>query len=393
MFRKVIGLVVVLGACHSTAPAFAAQAVLDTAVARSVYWGEPLANLLQGVGKLVQAGFGDREAGRISDAALTLSPYPLSGAAPRRSATFVYRVRFRDRLTRLTIRLTPVEIGHVDVRFQAADTGLIAVLRDVIWKAHLASLLPLEGVRLDLRDRLWVHLGPPKLVLGVWTETVYGCLGYAIEHRFSQRGDTMDLELFGVSPPMGPCPAMLGPARLARELDVLPGHYTLLVRYRETSGRFTVDVTDSSTKVTTDLADFVHADERLRWRFPPRSLELTCGNAGPVCDDVGRWLAHQPGISPLSFSPEGLNPYQPDAAIDPNSERMHFRYANDEALAPVKRCFAEIERRIREAVGLFLTLQTWKGERITAWSRRSFHEPHIGEPERVTTGPQCSTGS
>jgi len=362
-------------------------------VARSVYWGAPLANLLQGVGKLVQAGFGDREAGRISDAALTLSPYPLRGAALRRSATFVYRVRFRDRLTRLTIRLTTVEIGYVDVGFQALDTGLIAAIRDVIWKAHLESLLPLEGVRLDLRERLWTRLKPPTVVLTVETVTTYGCLGYGIDHRFSQRGDTMDLELFGVSPPMSLCPAMLGPARMLRTLDVPPGHYMLLVRYRESPARFALDVTDSSTKVTTERADFVHADDRLRWRFPPRSLELTCGNAGPVCDDVGRWLAHQPGISPFSFSPEGLNPYQPDAASDPNPERMLFRYANDEALAPVKRCFAEIEGRIREAVGLFLTLQTWKGERITAWSRRSFHEPHIGEPERVTTGPQCSTGS
>jgi hypothetical protein len=95
----------------------AAQAVQDTAVAQSVYWGEPLANLLQGVGLVLQGGFGGHEAKQVSDAALNLSPYASRDSAPRRSATFVHRVRFRNHLTRLKIRLITVEIGYVDVGF------------------------------------------------------------------------------------------------------------------------------------------------------------------------------------------------------------------------------------------------------------------------------------
>lgn len=391
VLRIVIGLAL-FAAAPAVARAAVTRAVQDTAVARAVYWGEPLANLLHSLGTLVQAGFGERDVERIRVGALKVVPYGLGGSPGR--ATYVQRVRFHHRCIALKIRLVAVEIGFLDVRFQAADPELIAAIQDVIWKAHVASLLPLTSVRLGLGDQIATRLEPPKLVLGVSTETTYGCLGYAIDHRLSQRSDTLDLELFGVAPPTGSCPMMLGPARLERTLDIPPGHYTLVVRYREASGRFALDVTDASTKVTTEMAAFVRADEQLHWRFPPRSFALTCGSesARPICDEIGRWLAHQPGISPFSFPPDGLNPYQPDGGTDPDPERTLFRYTSDEVLMPVRRCFTEVAGRIREAVGVYVTLRTWTGDQITAWSNRSFDQPHIAVPEHVTAGPGCTTG-
>jgi hypothetical protein len=227
-------------------------------------------------------------------------------------------------------------------------------------------------------------------------ETVrqYGCLGFGIDHAFSQRGDTLLVELFGVSSPTGVCPTALGPAVLRRELHLTPGRYALVIDYRGASDRLEVALTDSSMALTTIRGSFVEADERLRWRYPHRSFALYCQNvqvAQPVCEDVERWLSRQPGIFPLRFSPKGLNPYRP--GVNTSDEKVaFFRYADDRALERVRRCFAEIETRIRDAVGVALTVQTWTGADVTAWSGRSYDQPHIMMPAQVTAGPRCGGG-
>ena len=48
-------------------------------------------------------------------------------------------------------------------------------------------------------------------------------------------------------------------------------------------------------------------------------------------------------------------------------------------------------RQIRDAVGVNLGIETWAGDtRIGASSVRSYNEPHIAMPARVTDGPECS---
>jgi hypothetical protein len=368
-----------------------AQSSRGTTAAHSVYWGEPLSNLLDGVASLLQDGFRAEDAKRISQAALQLSPDDLPTSSGRQRAAFEHRVRFQNRPSDLNIGLVAVDIGYVDVRFQSPDTALISAIRSVIWKSYLASLSPIERVRLTVRDEIWIHDRPPTLVLVMETVRQFGCLGFGIDHAFRQRADTLYLELFGI--PSGPraCPAMIGPAVLRRELHLAPGRYRLTIDYRGTSDLFELALTDSSSALTTERGSFVDADQRLRWRYPRRSFVLSCQNvqvAQPVCNDVARWLTHQSGIAALQFSPQGLNPYRP-GTTNPDEKVVFFRYTGDRALARVRRCFAEIETAIREAVGVALTVQTWTGVQVMAWSRRSYDQPHIAMPERVTAGPGC----
>lgn len=259
--------------------------------------------------------------------------------------------------------------------------------------AQATSRDSIARVRLVVREQIPGQNRPPILVLAMETLRQYPCLGFGVENSFRQRGETLQVGLVRVVAPDGLCPQMIGPATLTRELHVAPGRYALLINYRSKTDVFTLDVTDSSAAVVTEKASYVEPDTRLRWRFPRRSFALFCENvlvARPVCEDVQRWLRRQVGITQLHLSSGGLNPYRPDSSGAPDQKVDVFRYAQDEVLDVVRRCFAEIEKRIRDAVGVFLTLRTWTGEEITAWSRKAYHDPHIPVPERVTAGPACA---
>lgn len=241
-------------------------------------------------------------------------------------------------------------------------------------------------VRMEVAEAVW--RSPPALGITMSTVREFGCLGYAIEHDFRRDGSTLTLELTGVHNPSEVCPAAIGPARLNRNLRVEPGRYTLVVRSGTLEDRFALEVTPAFTRLAAERAPrFVQADERVRWRFPPGSFALSCTNvqvAKPVCDDLEGWLARQPGIRRLSFG-EGANPYRPERAPRPDEQASFWRYEGA-ALGRVRRCLSVVEGEIREAVGVSLRVDTWDGQRITAWSTRSYHEPHIPMPARVTAG-------
>lgn len=370
-----------------------AQSSTSTTVAHSVYWGEPLSNLLGGVASLLQDGFGAEDAKRVSETALQLSPNDFPASSQRHEAAFEHRVRFQNRTSGLKIRIVAVvDIGYVDVGFRSSDTALITAIHSVIWQSYLASLSSLERVRLTVRDEIWMQGKSPTLVLAMETVRQYGCLGFGIDHAFSRRDDTLQVELFGVSSPKGPCPAALGPALMRRQLHLASGQYTLAIGYHGAWDLFDLVLTDSSAALATERSSFVEADQRLWWRYPPRSFALYCQNvhvARTVCDDVEHWMGHQSGISSLQFSPQGVDPYRAGAR-NPDETVAFFRYTADRDLAGVRRCFAEIETVIGRVVGVALTVQTWTGVQITAWSGRSYDQPHITMPARVTAGPTCS---
>jgi len=257
---------------------------------------------------------------------------------------------------------------------------------------QVASLDSIGRVRIVVSERV-VGLGrAPALVLAMETLRQYSCLGFGIEHSFQQQDDTLRLKLLGVRGPEGLCPAALGPAMLSQELHLKAGHYALLIAYRPTTDEFTLALTDSSTALTAIHSTFVEGDTRVHWRFPPRSFALSCENvevALPVCDDVEDWLVRQSEIVHRPFAPTGLNPYWPDPTRSADRRVNVFSYSDDRVLEVVRRCFAQVAERIREAVGVALTITTWTGDQITAWSGRSYDQPHITVPENVTAGPEC----
>jgi len=185
---------------------------------------------------------------------------------------------------------------------------------------------------------------------------------------------------------------MIGPASMVRPLPIHAGRYPLFIDFRNKTDTLTLTITDSSTVLTGVRTTFVQPDERLRWRFPRHSLAFFCENtevASLVCADVEQWLTRQPGITERRLSPLGINPYWPDTTNHPGQRMVVFGYTNDGVLGRIRDCFAEIQNHIGEAVGVFLTIRTWTGDRITAWSARSYDQPHIQMPRTVTSGNVC----
>lgn len=234
----------------------------------------------------------------------------------------------------------------------------------------------------------------PAMVLGIETVQQYGCLGFRIRYSFVRRVDTLRVVLGAIERPKDLCALMLGPATMGQVLALPSGHYVLLIQGGKVSDQLELVITDSSSNLVSKRTTFVAADERFWWRYPRNSLALFCENslgvAKSLCADVHGWLTTQPGIVQLYFPPKGVNPYRPDSSLSGDQMLSVFRYRDPGALAVVRHCFSEIEVEIRETVGVALTIRTWTGDQITAWSRKSYHEPHIPVPARVTPGPACA---
>lgn len=263
--------------------------------------------------------------------------------------------------------------------------------------AQSNSLLPIEEVRAAVTERIAASEGGPILELGIATVRTFGGLCFRIQNSLARRGDTVWVHLLGIASPRTAraaalCPAMIGPATMVRPLPLRAGRYPLFIDFRNKKDTLTLTITDSSTILTGVRTTFVHPDERLRWRFPWHSFAFFCENtevASLVCADVERWLTRQPGITELRLSPLGINPYWPDTTNHPGQRMVVFGYTNNAVLGRIRGCFAEIQNEIREAVGVFLTIRTWTGDRITAGSARSLHQPHIQMPQTVTSGNVC----
>jgi hypothetical protein len=187
----------------------------------------------------------------------------------------------------------------------------------------------------------------------------------------------------------------MGPAALARELELLPRKYLLLVTYRGRTDRLLLAISDTLISVTGLDSSLVEADERPRWRYPANSFVFLCANADrgarALCTDAESWLARQPGISRISFGLGAINPYTPNPAGMPDYGSWYFRYDQPASFERLRLCFGGIDNAVHEAVGVGLTLHDWHRVQISAHSRKSNHEPHIEVPSRVSDIPACRT--
>ena len=255
---------------------------------------------------------------------------------------------------------------------------------------------PVGRIRLAVREpRREQGRNARALVFSMYTERQFGCLGYGIAHSFERRGNTLRIVLLGISGPGGVCPTAVGPAEANLAVNLDAGRYSVVVEAQPDGkiDRLRLEVTDSSFKLVGQQLSFITPDERLWWRYPERVMALTCEGeeirVRPVCDDFRRWLATRAGISVHRFGPAGVNPFWPDT-LSRDRRFWTFRVSDDRALTAVWDCLSEVNLQIQEAVGVGLGIETWKGDRYSIFSRRSFHERHIEIPQRVTAGPSCS---
>lgn len=228
-------------------------------------------------------------------------------------------------------------------------------------------------------------------VMQVATVRQYGCLGFNIKHDYVRRGDTLAFRLTGVEAMPNVCAAAMGPAILSKSLHLASGRYTVDIERDAAHDYFGLSITDSTFAVVPRSATSIVADSRTWWRRPLRSIAFSCGNERQaLCDDVRRWFGGREDVKEISFGSSGVNPYAHTSLDSVSSPTTTYLVTHDSTMSAIRRCFAEIQTKIRDAVGVSLQVQFWNGSGIWIWSNKSYSEPHIAAPPQVTEGAECS---
>ena len=149
-----------------------------------------------------------------------------------------------------------------------------------------------------------------------------------------------------------------------------------------------LDVTDSSTQMSTRDSSFVKPDTRLFWRKPHPGFGVECGNdrGTAACSDFLAWVSRLRGVVPVRYTVPGMNPYfgnQPDTAP------ALFRYSDSTALGAIRDCLTDLERYVRGMVGMSYSVGTSTGEGINIWSARSFNDIRYPQQEKPVRTPVC----
>lgn len=370
----------------------ASQSATDTIVVHAVPSPGPLLKLLSGIARVAGGGFTQREAERINQDSRGLAASHKQNPLRQSQRSYDFRVGGRGETGRLSLTLVSTQWDLFDLRIETSNPAIAKAVRRQLGRSALDSVSAIGPLRLTLTENRLQFGKPdpgadPRIVLAVSTANQFGCLAH-IDHELWLVRDTLYLDLHGATTPSDFCMDMMGPPNLSRELPLRNGRFPLLVSYRGNSDRLMLDISDTATMVTGLDSGVVEADERPRWRNPRNSFYLACSDrGGGFCDDVRRWLVRQPGISQASFPAGGINPYRPEDYA--TEGRIFYRYDKQPSFELLRQCFASIEDQIREAVGVSVGLETWRGEYINAYSRRANHERHIEPPGRVTETPAC----
>ncbi len=375
-------------------PARAFQPASDTIVVHAVDSRGPLLQLLSGIARVAGGGFTRHAAERIHQDSRNLAASHKRNPLRRSQRSYVFSVPSRSdgRPGQLLLRLVSTQEDLFDLRIEISSSAIGKAIRGQLGRSDVDSLPPLGPLRLTFAENR-IQFGrdsgaEPRLVVSLSTQAQFGCLGNYIDHELWLARDTLYLELHGVTAPSGLCMTEMGPATLSRELPLGNGRFPLLVSYRGSTNHLILDIADTATVVTGLDSALIEADERPRWRFPRNSFYLACSDrGGGFCDDVRSWLVQQPGISQDSFPGGWINPFRPE---DYRPEgRIFYRFDQLPSFERLRQCFASIDDQIREAVGVGVGLETWRGERIDIYSRRANDERHIEPPDRVTETPAC----
>lgn len=250
---------------------------------------------------------------------------------------------------------------------------------------------PLQGqIQLHVEERAREGFRP-RLAMSFVTVGDYPCSNYTIDARRRRKADTIAITIVGLALNGGLCAKEVGPAHGNVPLALGPGSYRVAISRGPATDWMDLRVTKTQLILRpVGAPTFTQPDTTVFTRPAARSFLVSCEkrNAPELCADFGDWLARRRGIirQPLAAGDRiGFPPYRGDW----NNGYQLFEYADDRTLEPVKRCMLHLADTIEQAVGVSVIIQTADGQVFRAWSRRSFHEPHIPVPRKISGSGWC----
>jgi hypothetical protein len=227
----------------------------------------------------------------------------------------------------------------------------------------------------------------PEIAMSLATEEPYAC-GHWVNDTFVRLDTLLAWTLYEVRPPVRPCAEGRRPATTSMQNWLRPGRHTLLIESGRDTNQFSLTVTDSTLVLVTERATFVTANDGIQRRPRHNLFLLRCSHGGvrAPCDEVEQWLFGLPGITRVGLGPGGGEPYH--RQINEGVWIARFRYDSAATLGRVRTCLASIERQLRMTSGVYITIETWLREEMTAHSSDD-KQPPAPVPSGVT-GSGCA---
>jgi hypothetical protein len=291
--------------------------------------------------------------------------------------------------------------GGLEFRFRRVDgERLVGVVESwvdygVHWTARVVGRRtlcptappPLGRLRLTVAEAPWLDtpydLPMPEVHIELSTEAAAPC-GAWIDHSGIVGDTLLAVTLQGLATNR-PCAGAPGHARTRFGGLLRPERYTVLIGTPTgtDTNRFALSVTDSSMQLTTVRSTFVTADERMHRRPAHNLFVVRCGDrpGGALCGEIESWLVGLRGISRPAAFPQRKQ-------IDKDVWVALFRYDSKVTLDRVRACMRTIADAVRRTDWVSVTIRTWLGEEIAAWSEG--RESRVPVRSGLTTRGACA---
>ncbi|RMH93479.1 MAG: hypothetical protein D6681_13635 [Calditrichaeota bacterium] len=236
------------------------------------------------------------------------------------------------------------------------------------------QLEPLEGgINFSVRE---FHPGyqenvAPEIFLFAATEKIFPCFNYYLHSEIVTLGNTILVAIQGAKKP-DICLTALGPARMQEPLELSPGVYHLVWKYRDATDVYQLEITDTSIVVSGDSGSFTRPEFHTFWRYPPNSFALVCGTTPEfptIRDEFVDTLLSVVSLREFQFPRGGVIPYPTRSSghyIDLPARYFYYDTEADyDRAGEVLRDFSR--RRIRPGSGVSIYLVNWKNRWFRSW--------------------------
>lgn len=236
------------------------------------------------------------------------------------------------------------------------------------------ELKPIEGdiiftVQEGYQD--YFAIAEPQILIPMATEKIYPCINFDIVSDISIFSNMILIEPLGIYEP-DICFTALGPATSEVFLSLPYGTFQLFFRYRGTTDRYWLTVSDSHIRVVEEISHFTRPEFNLWWRYPRDSFAYLCGTTNDtrwICEDFLDTLLSYIDLAEFQFPDSGHIPYPSSSAGQVyEMPARYFRYGEEEDFIMA----GKILETYTEAVilphqGVSISLIGWNNRNFRSW--------------------------
>ena len=121
-----------------------------------------------------------------------------------------------------------------------------------------------------------------QIYLKLYTVKIYPCTGYRLNADFKIQGNTILVDIKGISSPEGglgyTVPTVSKRARFSKDISKIEGNYLLIIRNGTREDKYNLSITKEEVRIDTISSSFTHLSRSRNrvLRFPLGSIKVRC---------------------------------------------------------------------------------------------------------------------